>query len=55
MRNWNVFIVTATMLSARSRSSTQPVEGDPLLPAADAAGVLADHAAHEERINEKNF
>ncbi len=55
MLNWNAFLAIVLTSSARSRSSTHPVEDDPSLPAANAADVLADHAAHVGQIYEKNF
>lgn len=55
MLNWNAFLAIVLTSSARSRSSTHPAEGDPSLPAVDAAAVLANHAAHVGQIYEKNF
>ena len=53
--NWNVLVARVIMSNARCHFSTHPVVGAPSLPAVDAAVVLADHAAHVELINEKNF
>lgn len=53
--NWNALIAKVITSNARCHFSTHPVVGAPSLPAVDAAVVLADHAAHVELINEKNF